>query len=37
VSQVAALVYDHVLAPALYALHLRRQRQKAVSPPPAAR
>lgn len=27
INWAAALVYDHVLAPMLYAMHLRRQRQ----------
>ncbi len=32
IAPLANAVYDHILAPALYALHMRRERRKAVSP-----
>jgi predicted DCC family thiol-disulfide oxidoreductase YuxK len=31
IRPVAALAYDHIAAPALYALHRRRQRRKALA------
>jgi len=37
IAQVGAAVYDWVLAPALYTMHLRRERRKAVSSNETAR
>jgi len=28
IHPISTLVYDHILAPILYAMHLRRQRKK---------